>query len=238
MIKAIIVEDEEHGRRALELKLKEYCPEVKILAFCASVEEAVESINQMKPQLVFLDVRLHRKTGFDVLMQLETVRFEVIFVSGYEEYAIKAFREGALDFILKPIDVEELKTAVEKAKKKWKVLQNVTRLVTPISTGIRIIPIKQILYCKAENNFTRFFLQNESKTVMTPRSLRDIQNHLPEPQFFRIHRSFLINLCHVKEFHRAAGGYIIMENGDDLSVSASSKEELLERLASPMDFCQ
>lgn len=237
MIKAIIVEDEEYGRRALELKLKDNCPEVEIIAFCASVEEAVRDIDRLKPQLVFLDVRLHRKTGFDVLMQLETLRFEVIFVSGYEEYAIKAFREGALDFILKPIDVDELKSAVEKAKKRWKELQNITRIVTPISTGIRIIPIQQILYCKAENNFTRFFLQNEDKTVMTPRALRDIQNHLPDKQFFRIHRSFLINLCHVREFHRAAGGYVIMENGNDLSVGASSKTELLERLASPMDFC-
>ncbi len=236
-LRAILVEDEERGMRALELKLQENCPEVEIIAKCWTTEEAIRTIEKMNPDLVFLDVRLDQKTGFDVLLPLHTIHFEVIFVSGYEEYAIQAFREGALDYILKPIDIDDLKKAVQKAKDKITALPKTDRLVVPISSGIKIIQVKNILYCQAQDNFTRIFLVNSDKTVMTPRVLRDIGNRLPRKQFYRIHRKHIANLCHVIEFHRTAGGSVIMKNGDELGVSQSRKDDLLSILMGPMDFC-
>lgn len=236
-IKAILVEDEERGMRALEIKLEENCPEVEIIAKCWSAHEAIESIQMLRPDLVFLDVRLDQKTGFDVLLPLHRIQFEVIFVSGYEEYAIRAFREGALDYILKPIAVEELKGAVQKAKEKIAAQANINRIVVPISSGIRMLMLKNILYCQAQDNFTRIFLRDTKKTIMTPRLLRDIGSRLPSQQFYRIHRKHIVNLCMVTEFHRTAGGSVIMENGDELGVSQSKRDELLSRLAGPLDFC-
>ncbi len=235
--RAILVEDEERGMRALELKLQEHCPEVEIIDKCWTAEEAIRSIDQMNPDIVFLDVRLDQKTGFDVLLPLQSIRFEVIFVSGYEEYAIHAFREGALDYILKPIAVNELKAAVRKASDKLANRANLSRIAVPISSGIKIIQVDDILYCQAQDNFTRIFLASASKTVMTPRVLRDIGSRLPPRKFIRIHRKHIVNLCHVSEFHRTAGGAVIMSNGEELSVSQPRKEELLERLSGPLDFC-
>lgn len=235
-LKAILVEDEERGMRALELKLQENCPEVEILAKCWSAQEAISTIRELRPNLIFLDVRLDQKTGFDVLLALQSIQFEVVFVSGYEQYAIQAFREGALDYILKPIAVPELKAAVQKAKEKVASLSNSNRIVVPISSGIKIILLKDILYCQAQDNFTRIFLKNSSKTVMTPRLLRDIGSRLPAKQFFRIHRKHIVNLGLISAFHRTAGGLVIMENGDELGVSQSRREDLLSRLAGPLDF--
>ncbi|MEL7124316.1 MAG: response regulator, partial [Bacteroidota bacterium] len=135
MLKAVLVEDEERGMRALELKLQEHCPDVQIIAKCWTAQEAIETLRQTQTDVVFLDVRLDQKTGFDILLELPTLPFEVIFVSGYEEYAIRAFREGALDYILKPIDVEELKRAVQKVRDKAASSPKIDRLIVPISFG-------------------------------------------------------------------------------------------------------
>ena len=237
-IRAIIVEDEEEGMNVLSIKLKENCPNVTIIDKCYTYDEAVKSIENNNPDLVFLDVRLDRKTGFDVLKRLAYIYFEVIFITGYNEYVQQALRAGALDYILKPVDITELQRAVEKAHRNINRLQNITRIIVPISGGIRIIPVKDIIYCLADNNFTKIYLVNEKKYIHANSSLNRIGFSLPSKQFHQIHRQSIVNLCFVNEFRRADGGYVIMRNGDELSIARERRDGFMESLKGTLDFCE
>ena len=162
-IRSIIVEDEEEGMNVLSIKIETHCPDIEIIDKCYTYDEAVKSIEANNPDLVFLDVRLDRKTGFDVLSRLAYIHFEVIFITGYDQYAQQALKEGALDYILKPVNVKELTGAVEKAKKAIKKFPDITRIIVPIAGGIRIILLKDIIYCLADDNATKIFVVNEKK---------------------------------------------------------------------------
>lgn len=236
-IRSIIVEDEEEGMKVLSIKLETHCPNIEIIDKCYTFEEAIRSIEKNNPDLVFLDVRLDRKTGFDVLKRLNHIHFEVIFITGYDEYAQQAIRVGALDYIMKPVKVDELKKAVEKVQKNIDRFQNITRIIVPVSKGIRIIPIKDIIYCLADDNFTKIYVNNEKKFVHAPRNLRDIGIRLPSNQFYRIHRQSIVNLCFVKEYRRTAGGLVVLQNGDELSLARDRRDGFLESISGPMDFC-
>jgi two-component system LytT family response regulator len=236
-IKAIIVEDEEQGMNVLSIKIATHCPDVEIIDKCYTYDEAIKSIESNNPELVFLDVRLDRKTGFDVLRRLAYIHFEVIFITGYDQYAQQALKEGALDYILKPVNVKELKGAVEKAQKAIKRYPDVTRIIVPIAGGIRIIPLKDVIYCLADDNATKIFVVNEKRFVYANINLGKLEAKLPPIQFCRIHRKSIINLCFVKEYKRTAGGLVIMQNEDELSISRDRKDNFLKQLSDPMDFC-
>lgn len=243
-LKAIIVEDEKHSRETLKNLLEEFCVDVKVIETAASVDEAVTKIAALHPDVVFLDIELQTGTGFDVLSQLRDINFEVIFTTAFEQYAIKAVKFSSLDYLLKPIDLEELQKSIEKAKKKKnqevykKQLETLmlnlkqqhpklNKICLSTADGFEFINTADILYCKAEGSYTTFILNNNSKLLVS-KHLKEYESLLLEQQFMRVHNSFLINLNEVKKFVKSDGGYIIMNNNDTVSISRSKKDDFLE----------
>ncbi|QLG44383.1 LytR/AlgR family response regulator transcription factor [Costertonia aggregata] len=244
MIKAILIDDEAKARQGLRLVLEKYCPAVAILALCESPEIGLEKIKTLKPDLVFLDVQMPKMSGFDVLERIPEINFEVIFVTAYDRYAIKAIKFSALDYLLKPIDVDELVAAVNKISLKqqdkshqYKSLFNnvksdsekLKRLAIPSDNEIIMQPIADIIYCEADSSYTTLFLTNKKKITVS-KTLKEFENILPETDFCRIHHSTLVNMAHVVKYIKGEGGYVIISNDGHLNVSRRKKEHFLEML--------
>ncbi|MGI9552009.1 MAG: LytR/AlgR family response regulator transcription factor [Aurantibacter sp.] len=244
MIKALIIDDEANARKGLRLVLQKYCPEVEVLALCEGPEVGLAKIETLKPDLVFLDVQMPKMSGFDLLEKIPEITFEVIFVTAYDRYAIKAIKFSALDYLLKPIDVDELVTAVEKISKKQKnkavkyksLLNNVKpgadklkRLAIPSDNEIIMQPIEEIIYCEADSSYTTLFLTT-GKKITVAKTLKEFENILPELDFCRIHHSTLVNLSHVVKYVKGEGGYVIISNDKHLNVSRRKKENFLQLL--------
>lgn len=240
-IKAIIVEDEKEGMKNLVFKLNKHCAEkVEIIAKCYHGEDAVKAIELHNPDLVFLDVRLGNMSGFDILNRLPHIQFEVIFTTAFNEYAIQAFKVSALDYLLKPIKPRELEAAVEKAKKRLDELGPVQRISVPISNGYRYIPVDEIVYCLADNTYTKIFLSDnnlpkknpsERNMLLVTKTLKFIAQRLPMDKFCKISRSAYINIDYVDSFQRSNGGLVTMRNKAELSVSKDKRAEFLSRMA-------
>ena len=246
MLKAILIDDEADARDALRIALEKYCPEVSVAASCDSPEKGLEAIQTQRPDLVFLDVQMPRMSGFDVLQKASPVSFEAIFVSAYDKYAIKAIKFSALDYLLKPIDIDDLIQAVNKAKIRrsqangayqyQSVLNNVQhrsgqidRLAVPSLEGIDFFETTDIIYCKADGNYTVIHLLNKPPK-MASRNLKDFENMLGESGFCRVHHSYLINIRHVQKYVKGEGGYVIMSGGEKVDISRRKKEEFLKML--------
>jgi two-component system LytT family response regulator len=244
MIRALIIDDEAKARQGLRLELERYCPEVEVLALCESPEVGLEKINELHPDLIFLDVQMPKMTGFDLLEKLPEIHFEVIFVTAYDRYAIKAIKFSALDYLLKPIDVDELVTSVEKISKKQRnksvqyqsLLNNVKsgseklkRLAIPSDNEIILQKIKDIVYCEADSSYTTLHLA-DNKKITVAKTLKEFENILPETDFCRIHHSTLVNMAHVVKYIKGEGGYIIISNDKHLNVSRRKKDSFLQRL--------
>ncbi len=246
-LKAIIVEDEKHSRETLINLLEEFCEGVEIIGTADSVPSALELIPQANPDVVFMDIELHSGTGFDILSQLPQLNFEVIFTTAFDQYAIKAVKFSSLDYLLKPIDLDELQIAVEKAKEiknkeQYKqqlelLLNNIkqksgsSKICLATSDGFEFINTLDILYCEANGSYTNFILK-EGKKLLVSKHLKEYENLLADQNFMRVHNSFLINLKEVKKFVKADGGYIIMCNDDTVSISRGKKELFLEAMNS------
>ncbi|MFC3414674.1 LytR/AlgR family response regulator transcription factor [Algoriphagus hitonicola] len=245
-IKAIIVEDEFHSRETLKGFLREYCPEVELLDEAGRVEEAVQKISSLQPELVFMDIELQTGTGFDVLQRVRHLDFHLIFTTAFEHYAIRAIKFSSVDYLLKPIDLEELQVAVKKAiglkeqENRQSVLENLLvnwkntssedqKIALSTSDGIEFIPVREILYCEANGSYTEFFL-NGGRKLLVSKNLKEYENMLTNHQFMRIHNSFLINLSEVKKYVKSDGGYIVMSNDKAVSLSTSKREEFLRRM--------
>lgn len=250
-LKAVIVEDEKHSRETLKNLLEEFCVNVEIVGLASSVEEAVSTISKLKPDVVFLDIELQTGTGFDVINQLNNIQFEIIFTTAFDQYAIKAVKFSSLDYLLKPIDLEELQNAVEKARKKKnqevykKQLETLmlnlkqrkptlNKICLATSDGFEFIEVNNILYCKAEGSYTKFVLKNKD-TILVSKHLKEFENMLLEQDFMRVHNSYLINLKEVKKYIKSDGGYIIMNNNDTVSVSRSKKEDFIRVMSTLME---
>lgn len=244
MIKAIIIDDEEDARKVLSLSLKKFCPEIEILALCESPIEGLEKIGSLKPNLVFLDVQMPNMSGFDVLEKIPKIDFEVIFVTAFDRYAIKAIKFSALDYLLKPIDVDDLISAVEKVKRKQigkasnyeSLLKNIKkgnekleRLAIPSDNEIILQELKDIVYCSADGSYTILHLI-ENKRIVVSKNIKEFENILPETDFCRIHHSTMVNMRQVVKYIRGDGGYVLMKNGDHLDVSRRKKEGFLKLL--------
>ncbi len=244
MIKALIIDDEVKARQGLRLVLEKYCPGVEILALCESPKTGLEKIEELQPDLIFLDVQMPKMSGFDLLEKIPEINFEVIFVTAYDRYAIKAIKFSALDYLLKPIDVDELITAVQKISKRRKnrtikyqsLLNNVktdaktlTRLAIPSDNEIIMQPIKDIIYCEADSSYTTLHLIND-KRIIVAKTLKEFENILPESDFCRIHHSTLVNISHIVKYIKGEGGYIIISNNKHLNVSRRKKECFLKIL--------
>ena len=244
MIKAILVDDEVHCLDTLGLLLEDYCPEVQILDKCTSAEDALDSIEELKPALVFLDIEMPSMNGFEMLEHFPQIPFAVVFTTGYDQYAIRAIHFSALDYLLKPIDPEELVAAVHKVQsqshlpslEQFKMLlhqlqhkeNEFKKLAIPTSEGFELIPVEQILYCEANNNYSLVFLKNKRKMVAC-RSLKEVEGQLQHFSFFlRVHYSYLINLNEVTKYVRGEGGYVIMSDGSSVNVARSRKDALMK----------
>ena len=245
MISAIIVDDEKHSCEALQILLRESCPKVQVKATCFSANVAFEKINSIHPQLVFLDIEMPKMNGFQLLEQLPNIDFELIFTTSYDQYAIKAIKFSALDYLLKPIDREELQKAVNKVEKKLnknisqqleillqKVNQpsvTVNRIALPTMQGLELVEINSIISCSANNNYTEFFLKGKKK-ILVSRTLKETEELLEDHVFMRVHHSHIVNLNQITRYIRGEGGYLIMTDGSTVDVSRSRKELLMKKL--------
>jgi len=248
MIRAIVVDDEPYASAALQTLLKKHCPDVVVEAACNSAQEAEKRITQLKPQLVFLDIEMPHRSGFELLEQFIPSSFQVIFTTSYDQYAIKAIRFSALDYLLKPIDPQELKAAVAKVTKsnpnelltqQLQLLMQTfreapstgNRIALPTLEGLQMVTIDTILYCIASSNYTTFVMKDKKKLVIS-RTLKEIEEMLEDRGFLRIHHSHLVNISEIEKYIRGEGGTVLMTDGTELDVSRSRKEALLKTLQS------
>lgn len=241
-MKAIIVDDEERARRSLETLLHIHCPKVEILEQCANVPKAVLAIKQHQPKLVFLDIEMPEFSGFDLLNFFDAVNFEIVFVTAYSEYAVQAFECSAVDYLLKPVQVEKLKAAIEKTKtrinshnmkQRLEVLQQnfkndeFSKIALPVSDGLLFVEINNICMLKAEGAYTYVFLSDGSNLLVS-KKLKFFEDLLASRKnFFRTHRSHLINLNFIKRYNRFES-YIEADSGTSIPVSKERKKEFEE----------
>jgi len=247
-LRAIIVEDEENNRETLKNMLNEFCMDVTIVGEAESVEAAVAVISKEKPDVIFLDIEIKSGTGFDVLNLTSNLNFEVIFTTAFDQFAIKAMKFSSLDYLLKPIDLEELQNAIEKArsrknqalyKKQLETLMlnlkhekpKLNKICLSTSDGLDFIEVDTILYCKANGSYTTFVIDNK-KDILVSRHLKEYVSLFNDHDFMRVHNSFLVNLKNIDKFVRNDGGYVLMKNGDRVNISRSKKDEFVEAMNS------
>lgn len=244
-LKIIIIEDEKHSKETLINLLDEFCTQVNVIGTASSVKEAVTLINSTDPDVVFLDIELHSGTGFDVLDQIDIIDFNIVFTTAYEQYAVKAIKMSSLDYLLKPINYQELQDAIERAKKIKNdsvynqqvstLIENLNgeekkiKICLATSEGFEFFDIEDILYCKANGAYTQFVMGTK-KGLLVSKNLKEYENMLSSSGFMRIHNSYLINLTKVKKYVKADGGYIIMQNDDHITISSKKKELFVEAM--------
>lgn len=243
---AILIDDERDCLDLLNWQLTNYCPEIKILAACNSPKEGLEAIAALKPDVVFLDIEMPFLNGFEMLRQVPDINFEVIFTTAYDEYALKALKINALDYLLKPTAKDELISAVEKLKKRVKSkakgddqplllqllnLQNYPskKIAIPIQDSILFLNIDDILYVKSESNYSTIQLKN-TKSILASKTLRHFEDLLNGYQFYRIHASYLINLAEITKYKKTEGGSVVMSNGEEIKISRGRKDDFLKLL--------
>lgn len=259
---AIIIDDEEKGRKLLRNLLRSYCPDVKVLALADSVVAGVEAIERSKPNLIFLDIVMPRENGFALLDQIQGMPCEIIFTTAYSQYAIRAIRACALDYLLKPIDVDELQAAVRRAHEKFIgkegggeaderlriFLENYQasdkqpqKMGFPTAHGVKFYPINKIFYCKAEGNYTTVYIEGATRLELVAKTLKEFEELLADHNFIRTHRSYLVNLDHLREYRRfgatgdvdGEGGCVIMTDNLQVPVSRDKRKILLSRISKP-----
>ncbi len=246
MITAVIVDDEKKSRDTLQGLLTKYCSNVVILGQADGCQTAIEEIKFRKPDAVFLDIQMPDGSGFKVLEEIDEINFEVIFTTAYDQFAIKAIKYSALDYLLKPIIPDELKEAVVKLEqKKLKgninknirvLLENVKassqqpkKIVLSTSEGMHIVDVSDIVRCQSDDYYTRFFLAND-KMILISKTLKENEELLRGNNFIRPHKSHLINTAYIKSYVKSDGGYIIMKNGSKIPVSRRKREIVLETI--------
>ena len=245
MITAIIIDDEAKGRIALRKKLADYCPQVEVVAEAANGQEGLLLIGHHKPTVIFLDIEMPRMNGFEMLNELKEKNFHLIFTTAYDQYAIKAIKFAAFDYLLKPVDIEELKSAVAKidisetsqTKKQADLLQQnlqhpkklLYKLAIPTLEGLFFYNINDIIRLEANSNYTNIWFSNNTK-ILASKTLKEFEELLPEDIFFRTHHSHLINLNYIKRYIKGDGGQIELQNGSFVDVSRRKKEEFLKAI--------
>jgi two-component system, LytTR family, response regulator len=246
MINCIIIDDEPGNVSILKKMLHQYCPDVHVTAEALSATDAIQVIRELRPQLVFLDIEMPGINAFDLLNALMPVTFEIIFVTAFADYGVKAFKYCALDYLLKPVDIDELIRAVQKAKTRIaekNINQRLelfldqrpvgghtfSKIAVPTLDGLVFYPVEEIICCIAKGTYTQIELI-EDKDMLVSSTLKEIEEALPASIFCRIHHSYLINMNHIKKYYKGKGGYIEMNNGRTMQVSARKREEFLSRL--------
>ncbi len=245
MLKAIIIDDEPDNVKLLALQLKLYCPkQVQVIAECTLSKDGLVKIKELQPDIVFLDIEMPVMNGFELLEAVEQINFHVIFVTAYDQFAIKAFRFSALDYLLKPIDARELQAAVIKAEPKPKTDERQLQLLKhqlitterslpdkialPYQNGVIFTEISKVIYCEADNNYTKFFLL-DGKQYIVAKTLRIIQQMLEERNFLRVHRQYVVNLDQIAKYIKGEENNLIMSDGKRIPVARNQKEKLIEK---------
>jgi two-component system LytT family response regulator len=244
---AVIVDDEQHCRDALSGILARKFPEITLLGMATSVPEGVELLARVKPKVLFLDIEIGQQTGFDLLQAIGPDRPHVIFTTAHEGYAVRAIRFSALDYLLKPVDPDELKGAIGKVQQAIRtpqspdqfmaLLKNLTqpqtperRIALPVADGLEMVDVEDITYCESDSNYTVVH-QKDKKRLVISRTLKEFEDILDPAKFVRVHHAFLINVKHVKKYIRGEGGEVIMSDGTNVAVSRRKKQDLMDSLA-------
>lgn len=235
LLKTIIVEDEKTSREILNNYLVKYCPNVQVVGEAQNIEEALVLIRNNELDLVFLDVEMPYGNAFDLLDRVGDVSFETVFVTAYNQYAMEALNKHAAYYLLKPISIDELIKAVDfvveiKEKENRLIKEVLTpkfdvsnqKISIPTQTGFELVDTNEILYCQADDNYTHFFLENNEKKLVS-KTLGFFEKQLDKLGFFRIHKSYLINLNHIQSYHKGKGGSVVLNNGKSLPVASSKK---------------
>ena len=247
MIKAIIVDDELGARESLSKMLEKNCKQIEVIAKVDSMLSAFEAITNKEPELVFLDIEMPNGNAFDLLEKFKHINFNIIFTTAYDHYAIKAIKFSAIDYILKPIDPEELVSAVKRfvehrgqkdsLDKQFKTLlsnvrpeNKLKKVGIPDGDGLIFINLSDIIRCDSDGNYT-FFILTSGKKIIASRTLGEYEQMFADDNFFRIHRSHLINLEHVKKYIKGEGGYVVMTDNSQVEVSRRNKTDFLEKLS-------
>lgn len=238
MLKAVIVDDETLSRQSLEKLISEYCPDVEVVASADDILSAVREINTHQPNLVFLDIELPNYSGFELIECFEEINFDIVFTTGYEQYAVKAFKVSAAGYLLKPIDVEELSSVVQRIKTRHKVRGEMhnglmghnnsgkpLRVMLPAQDGLIYLNLDEVIYLQSEGRYTHIHLMDGSRSTTT-KNLKDCLAIIGLPSFLRVHRSYIINLIHLKRYARGRDSFVLMENDERIDVGKNYKEDL------------
>ncbi len=246
-IKTILVDDEPRGLTSLQKLLQMNCADVEVISCCSSALEAKEKIEQLKPHLIFLDIAMPEKNGFELLTEMPEINFEIIFVTAYNNYMTQAFHFSAVDYLLKPVDddllVEAVKRVVKRIEEKTggqhietflhniqhKASSKKMKLCIPSLKGFQVVEIHDIVYCEASSNYTNFYFTNRA-SICASKPIHEYEDLLEDCNFVRIHKSFMVNLEHVKEYIRGEGGSVILSNGREVEVSRRKKDLLMTRM--------
>ena len=244
MLRAVLIDDDESNLSGLSEKLRNHCHQIEIIALCDNAQDGITAIESQHPDVVFLDIEMPVMNGFVMLQQLVYKNFELIFVTAYDNYAIKAIRYSALDYLVKPVELEELKSAVSKAEAnrsnrpadsqielllEWLQKKRPMRISIPTAEGLQFINLEDIVYLEASNNYTNIYLSTRQKFLVS-RTLKDLEEILPPETFLRIHHSNIINKCFVERYIRGEGGQVVMRNGNVLDVSKRKKAAFLQAI--------
>jgi two-component system, LytTR family, response regulator len=248
-LKALIVDDEFQGRSFMQKILEREHPDIDVVGQASTIAEAVDRIEMHNPNLIFLDVMLGRENAFELFDRIQEFSFEIIFTTAHHEYAVKAFKINALDYLLKPIDLQELSDAIEKVRARLdkesartsslqienlanilrSVNKSIDKLAIPNTDGFVMVHLSEIIYCESDSNYTVFHLTNNRK-LTSSYTLRQYDDMLSSQDFFRAHKSFLINLSHINRYLKSDGGVIMMSNGKAVELSRRNKEKLMKLL--------
>lgn len=246
MIRTVIVDDEIDSIRVLTRLLEDYCPGVSIAGTASGVETALAMIRQTKPDLVLLDIEMAQGNAFDLLNQLLPISFKVIFVTAFDNYAIRAFKYSAVDYLLKPVDLDDLRSAIDRVERipnqdsvllqMQTLLENVggmhisqQKMAIPTVTGLNFVAVQNIIRFEAKGNYSYIYLVNEEPIIAT-RSISEYEELLPASIFYRIHNSNIINISRIRKYQKGRGGSVEMEDGSVVEVASRRREEFLRRL--------
>lgn len=241
---AILVDDEKNNSEILREILKRYCPQVDVVTVCTDITSAAQQIETLKPDLVFLDIQMPNGSGFDLLDRIQQKNMEVIFVTAYDNFLLKAIRYSALDYILKPVNITELVNAVNRAEKRIAdrsindqlqlLLSNMQRptqtqkIAIPVKDEYIFVTVSDIVRLEANGAYTEIFT-NDNKSFLTSKNMKEYEDLLPDTMFCRVHHAHIINMNFVRSYHKGRGGYIQMTNGITIEVSVRKKDEFLSR---------
>jgi two-component system LytT family response regulator len=246
MLRAILVDDEENSLNALKQKIIHHCDAVTIIASCTKPDEAIEKINSLRPDILFLDIEMPGINGFSLLKKIDYKNSEIVFVTAYDHYAIKAIRFSALDYLVKPVDVDELKATIDRAIEKKnsgssnqrldllldhlsQTKKSFNRIAIPSHEGIQFIKVTDIIYLEANVNYTHIYTAENSKYIVS-RTIKDFEEILPPETFIRIHNSYIINKDYLQKYIRGEGGQVVLSNGVVLDVAKRKKAEFLKAI--------